>query len=63
MCRPLMLGPAQRAMLAKLLRPRVQLLTELLAAQVQSLPPGDASWAATADELEWTRATLAEVER
>lgn len=63
MTQPLILGPAERALLAQLLRPRVQLLTDLLAAQVQSLPPGDASWAATADELERARATLAEVER
>lgn len=54
--------PIEAALLAQLLRPRVQLLTELLAAQVQALPPGDDSWADTEDQLELAAAALQKME-
>jgi|LakMenEpi03Aug12_release.lakeMendotaPanAssembly.Ray.scaffolds.fasta_scaffold1669030_2 hypothetical protein len=54
--------PIEAALLAQLLRPRVQLLTDLLAAQVQALPPGDDSWADTEIQLEVAAAALQKVE-
>jgi hypothetical protein len=56
------INPLEAALLAQLLRPRVALLTELLAAQVQALPPGDDSWADTEDQLQIAAATLQKVE-
>lgn len=38
-------------LLARLLRPRVEQLTDLLDAQVRCNAPGDESWADTADQL------------
>jgi hypothetical protein len=49
-------------MLLQMLRPRVDVLSELLAAQVQALPPGDASWADTEEALEVCSAALYKLE-
>lgn len=54
--------PAELAMLAQVMRPRVQTLADLHAAQVQSLPEGDASWADTAEELATAEGILQKVE-
>ena len=48
-------------LLEALLRPRAHLLHELLEAQIQALPPGDASWADTQDALRVTNGALAKV--
>jgi hypothetical protein len=56
------INTTEAALLAALLRPRVTALSELLAAQVQCLPPGDSSWADTEDQLETARAALSKVE-
>lgn len=45
-------SPKGALLMARLLRPRVQQLTELLEAQVQSLEPGNDQWCDTADQLE-----------
>lgn len=52
----------EAALLAALLRPRVEALEELLSAQVQSLPPGDDSWADTEDALNTAAGALRKVE-
>lgn len=49
-------------MLARLLRPRVTTLTDLLETQVQLLPPGDDSWGHTADELAIAQTALLTME-
>jgi hypothetical protein len=54
--------PIEARLIAQLLRPRVTALSELLAAQVQCLPPGDSSWADTEDQLEAAQAILSKVE-
>lgn len=54
--------PIEAALLAQLLRTRVALLTELLAAQIQALPPGDDSWADLEDQLQIATNTLHKVE-
>ena len=56
------INPAEAALLRALLRPRVTALAELLAAQVQCLPPGDSSWADTEDQLETAQSILSKVE-
>lgn len=56
------LTTAEVAMLLQVLRPRVHVLSELLAAQVQALPPGDASWADTEEALEVCSAALHKLE-
>jgi len=56
------LTDAEVAMLLQMLRPRVDVLSELLAAQVQALPPGDASWADTEEALEVCSAALYKLE-
>jgi hypothetical protein len=56
------INTTEAALLAALLRPRVTALSELLAAQVQCLPPGDDSWADTEDQLETAQGALAKVE-
>lgn len=45
-------------LLVGLLRPRAELLNELLDVQVQACPVGDASWASTADALELATGAL-----
>lgn len=45
-------------LVAQLLRPRVQQLSELLEAQVQALEPGNDQWADTAEQLMAARQVL-----
>jgi hypothetical protein len=52
----------EAALLAALLRPRVEALSELLAVQIQALPPGDDSWADTEDQLNTAAGVLQKVE-
>lgn len=52
------LTTTEREMLAELLRPRVHALLELHQTQIQCLPPGDSSWAETAEALERHTALL-----
>jgi hypothetical protein len=52
----------EAALLASLLRPRVQALADLHAAQVAHLPPGDSSWAETEEQLDVAQGALAKVE-
>lgn len=56
------LNHTEAALLAALLRPRVQLLSELLAAQVQHLPPGDDAWADTEQQLQIASGALDKLE-
>ena len=49
------LGRAEARYAARALQSRIQCLQDLLDAQVQSLPPGDHSWAVTSDELDLCR--------
>jgi hypothetical protein len=58
----LTISTTEAALLAALLRPRVTALSELLAAQIQCLPPGDSSWADTEEQLETAQAALSKVE-
>lgn len=57
-----LLGANEALLLARLLRPRVTMLTDLLDAQVRHLPQGDASWAFTADELATAQTALQTME-
>jgi len=52
---------AEADLLASLLRPRLALLSELLEAQVQHCPPGDASWASTAEAIDLASGLLRKV--
>jgi hypothetical protein len=52
------LNREQAAFVAAALAPRVQALEELLAAQVQLLPPGNTDWATTQEQLELGRSAL-----
>jgi hypothetical protein len=52
----------EAAVLAALLRPRVDALQELLVAQIESLPPGDDGWCRTEDQLHVAAAALRKVE-
>jgi hypothetical protein len=52
------LNQEQAAFVAAALAPRVHALEDLLAAQVQDLPPGNGDWAATADQLDLGRSAL-----
>jgi hypothetical protein len=54
-------GP-EIALLVTVLRPRVEALAELHAAQVQALPPGDDSWADTEEALELCSGALRKLE-
>jgi hypothetical protein len=56
------LTPHEAAVLAALLRPRVEALEDLLVAQVESLPPGDDSWCQTEDQLHVAAGALRKVE-
>lgn len=56
------LNHAEAALIAALLRPRVQTLADLLQAQVQALPPGDAAWIITREELNTAAAALHKIE-
>lgn len=56
------LTPNEAALVAALLRPRVEALEELLVAQVESLPPGDDAWADTEDQLHAAEGALRKVE-
>jgi hypothetical protein len=56
------LTTTEAALMAALLRPRVETLGELLAAQVQGLPAGDDTWADTEDELNTAERLLRKVE-
>lgn len=51
-------SPAGALLLARLLRPRVQQLADLLEAQVEALEPGSDQWCTTADELATASETL-----
>ena len=46
------LTPAEAQLLTQTLRPRLQALLEMHAAQVQALPIGDTAWAATEEAIE-----------
>lgn len=59
----LKLSSEQLALFESLLRPRVATLAELLDAQVQGLPPGDDSWAATEDQLDIASDAIRQIER
>lgn len=48
-------------MLIQILQPRAELLNELLMAQIQALPPGDASWFDTQHELRTVVSTIEKV--
>lgn len=52
----------QAALLRPIVRLQVSILEELHAAQVQTLPPGDDSWADTADELAQLRHVFQQLE-
>jgi len=52
------LNRAQARIAAAALAPRVQALEELLAQQVQLLPPGCTDWAATQERLELEQGAL-----
>ena len=54
-------GP-EVALLLRLLRPRVEILAETLCLEVQQLPPGDASWSRTMDQLELAQGAMAKLE-
>lgn len=56
------LTTTQAALLRPILRVQVSILEELLQVQVQTLPPGDDSWAETADELANLRHVLEQLE-
>lgn len=47
--------------LLQILQPRAEVLSELLMAQVQALPPGDASWFDTQHELRTVVSTIEKV--
>jgi hypothetical protein len=49
-------------LLARALRPRLQALLELHAAQVQALPIGDTSWADTEEALELCSGAMQKLE-
>lgn len=49
-------------LLAQALRPRLQALLELRAAQVQALPIGDTSWADTEEALELCSGAMQKLE-
>lgn len=59
----LKLSSEQLALLESLLRPRVDALTELAQVQIQGLPPGDSSWAATEDQLDIASDAIRQIER
>ena len=48
--------------LAQILRPRLQALLELHAAQVQTLPIGDTAWADTEDAIELCSGAMQKLE-
>ena len=52
------LNRAQARVAAAALAPRVQALEELLAQQVQLLPPGNDDWATTQERLELEQGAL-----
>ena len=56
------ISTTQAALLRPILRVQVSILEELHQAQVQTLPPGDDSWADTADELTQLRHVLDQLE-
>jgi hypothetical protein len=56
------LTTTQAALLRPLVRLQVSILEELHCAQVQTLPPGDDSWADTADQLTHLRGALVQLE-
>jgi hypothetical protein len=58
----LTLTTTQAALLRPIVRLQVSILEELHHAQVQILPPGDDSWADTAEELEQLRGALMQLE-
>jgi hypothetical protein len=49
-------------LLAKALRPRLQALLDLRAAQVQTLPVGDTAWADTEEAIELCSAAMQKLE-
>jgi hypothetical protein len=52
----------EAALLASVLRPRIQALTDLRAAQVELLPPGDSGWFDTEEQLAVANGALAKIE-
>jgi hypothetical protein len=53
---------SEASMLLQVLRPRLNVLAELLAVQIQALPPGDDSWAHTEEALELCASALQKLE-
>jgi len=58
----LQISTTQAGLLRPLLRVHLQTLRDLLEAQVQSLPPGDDSWAYTSEELHQLHHVLNQLE-
>ena len=56
------LTPAEAQLLTQTLRPRLQALLEMHAAQVQALPIGDTAWADTEDAIELCSGALQKLE-
>ena len=56
------LTPAEAQLLAQTLRPRLQALLEMRAAQVQALPIGDTAWADTEEAIELCSGALQKLE-
>lgn len=56
------LNPYQLLLIARLLRTRISQLQDMHDAQVQACPPGDLSWADSAENLEIHRSALTTIE-
>jgi hypothetical protein len=56
------LTPAEAQLLTQTLRPRLQALLEMHAAQVQALPIGDTAWADTEEAIELCSGALQKLE-
>lgn len=54
--------PAEALLLTQALRPRLQALLEMHAAQVQALPIGDTAWADTEEAIEICSGALQKLE-
>jgi hypothetical protein len=57
-----MLTKPEAQLLTQTLRPRLQALLEMRAAQVQALPIGDTAWADTEEEIELCSGALQKLE-
>jgi hypothetical protein len=56
------ISPAEAHLLAQALRPRLQALLDLHAAQVQTLPAGDTAWADTEEAIELCSGAMQKLE-